>query len=333
MKKYLLFLIIGIILAGGVYVLIKSVSKKYTGPAEKITIGVSDAVPELSALLYIADKNNYFENEGLDVVFKKELNGIVAQREVLTGQIDVATTPDFAIVSDSFEHDNFRILASIGKGDIIDILGRKDKNIKQPSDLKGKRIGYTPKSTSEFFLGRFLTFNNLALTDVTLVPLPFDKIPKALEDGEIDAAASINLFSHQIKQKMGENIVSWSAQVGQDVFWLLVSTEDFTKNRPQAVNKLLKAVSRAEEYLKKNPVEGRSIVSNHLQLDQSYFNEIWPRAKLSISLDQSLLLNMESEAEWVIANKLTDKVSTPYYRGYIYTDALKKIKREAVTIY
>lgn len=306
---------------------------KNAEPVENVSIGVSDAVPELSALLYIAEKNKYFEDEGLAVVLKKELNGLVAQKEVFAGQIDVATTPDFAIVSDAFEHDNFRILASIGRGDIIDILGRKDKNITKPADLKGKRVGYTPKSTSEFFLGRFLAFNNLTLADITPVPMAFDKIPQALENGEIDAAASINLFSYLIKQNMGENIVSWSAQGGQDVFWLLMSTKDFTTSRPQVVKKLLKAAVRAEEYLRQNPIEGKSIAMDRLRLDPAYFDEIWPRNKFAVSLDQSLLLSMEEEAQWVIANKLTDKITAPHFRDFIYKDALKKIKQEAVTLY
>jgi ABC-type nitrate/sulfonate/bicarbonate transport system substrate-binding protein len=316
----------------GVWLVVPTLIKKVKS-SEKITIGVSDAVPELSALLYIVEKNKYFEGEGLDVVLMKELNGLVAQKDVLAGKIDVATTPDFAIVSDAFEYDNFRILTSIGKGDIIEILGRKDKNITKPADLKGKRVGYTPKSTAEYFLGRFLSFNNLSLKDVTLVPMAFDKIPQALESGQIDAAASINLFSYPIKQKMGDNVVSWSAQEGQDVLWLLVATADFTTKRPEAISKLLKALIKAEQYLKTNPVEGKSIVRERLNLDKDYFDEIWPRNKFEVSLDQSLLLNMQEEAQWIIANNLTDKTTAPHFQDFIFKDALKEIKHDAVTIY
>ena len=309
-----------------------SQTQKNIEPVEKITIGVSDAVPELSALLYIAAKNKYFEDAGLDAVLKKELNGLVAQKEVLDGKIDVATTPAFAIVSDGFEHNNFRILASIGRGDIIEIIGRRDKNITKPADLKGKRVGFTPKSTAEFFLGRFLSLNNLTLADITPVPMAFDKIPAALESGDIDAAASINLFSYPIKQKMGQKVVSWSAQGGQDIFWLLVSSKDFTTSHPKTVKKLLKAVIKAEEYLKKNPTEGKAIIMNRLHLDQAYFNQIWPKNKFGVSLDQELLIAMEDQARWRIENKLTDKAKVPNYLDFIYLDGLKNVKPEAVSI-
>ena len=160
----------------------------------------------------------------------------------------------------------------------------------------------------------------------------FDKMPQALENGQRDAAASINLVSYPIKQKMGQKVVSWSAQGGQDIFWLLVSSKDFTTSHPKTVKKLLKAVIKAEEYLKKNPTEGKAIIMNRLHLDQAYFNQIWPKNKFGVSLDQELLIAMEDQARWRIENKLTDKAKVPNYLDFIYLDGLKNVKPEAVSI-
>ncbi len=50
------------------------------------------------------------------------------------------------------------------------IVARKDSGISAPGDLKGKRIGYTPGTTSDFFLDSMLTAS--ALRDRQSTPSP-----------------------------------------------------------------------------------------------------------------------------------------------------------------
>jgi NitT/TauT family transport system substrate-binding protein len=59
---------------------------------------------------------------------------------------------------------------------------------------------------------------------------------------------------------------------------------------------------------------------------------LWSESLFSISLDQSLIVTMEDEARWMIKNNLTSEKQIPDFLGYIYEDALKAIKPEAVNI-
>ena len=58
----------------------------------------------------------------------------------------------------------------------------------------------------------------------------------------------------------------------------------------------------------------------------------WDEFTFEISLDQSLLINIESEARWAINNNLTDATEVPNYLDYIYLDALEEVRPNAVTI-
>ena len=54
---------------------------------------------------------------------------------------------------------------------------------------------------------------------------------------------------------------------------------------------------------------------------------VWQQNRFSLTLDQSLVLAMEDEARWMIANNLTNATAVPDFRQYIYTDGTGK--REA----
>jgi len=59
---------------------------------------------------------------------------------------------------------------------------------------------------------------------------------------------------------------------------------------------------------------------------------VWSQNQFSLSLDQALIVTMEDEARWMIANKLTSEKQVPDFLNYIYVDALKAVKPEAVNI-
>ena len=57
-------------------------------------------------------------------------------------------------------------MASIGLSTGNKIVARKDRNILKPSDLKGKRIGFSPNTTSDYFLDMFLLANTISRSEV-----------------------------------------------------------------------------------------------------------------------------------------------------------------------
>ena len=173
----------------------------------------------------------------------------------------------------------------------------------------------------------------MSLSDVKSMDLTFIESQEALATGKIDAVVVNDLFAYQINKTLGTNGVSWDAQSGQDVFSSVVSTDEFIESHPQEVERFLRALVRAEQFVKTDPDQVKQIVKDYFHLEQEYFDQSWGKNNFTISLDQSLLLIMEDEARWVIANKLTDKTKIPDYIDLIYPDALRKVKLEGVTLY
>lgn len=308
-------------------------SGSYTGPVEEIKLGVSKAAPELSALIYIAENQNYFSDQKLNVEQIDQENGIVAQQNAEKGVIDMATTIDFAFASDSFTHESMRILATIGRAKFVEIIVRNDRGITIPTDLKGKKIGVVPKSASEFSMGKFLAFNNILLSEITVVPLTFSELQDAIVSGKVDAVATNDPFAYNIKKALGVKSIYWPTQETPGVYWMVVTSQDYITRHAHTTQRFLAALVQAEQFLKKNPFEAKEIVRLKLNLDKDYFEQTWSKSNFSVTLDQSLLLTLEEEARWRIAHSFTDKITIPNYIDYIYADALRKIRVDSVTVY
>lgn len=268
----------------------------YTGPVETIRLATAKTGPELSNLIWIADKQGYFKDEGLNVEITQETNGVAAQEKVAAGNADIATDSDFGFVSDSFTLDNLRILASIDQAQVVDIVARKDSGINIPSDLIGKKVGLAPKVAAEFFFGQYLTANNILPSQVNIINTPIADQQQAIVNGNLDAVVTNDPYVYNIKTALGKNGIDWPAQGGQNFYWLIISSSQFLKTHPEAAARFLKSLVSAENFLKANPEQGKQIVKNKLGEDQNYFDQNWPKHMFGVTLDQSLLITVENEA-------------------------------------
>jgi NitT/TauT family transport system substrate-binding protein len=131
---------------------------------------------------------------------------------------------------------------------------------------------------------------------------------------------------------MANNIVVWGAQSGQMTYWNLTSTGAWITNESELVNRLLRSLAQAEDYLKVHPDDSKAIVQKRLNYDDSYISSVWPQHRFSLSLDQTLIVAMKDEAQWMINSNLTSEKTLPDFVDYIYLDGLKAVKPEVVNI-
>ena len=335
MKKYLVPIIIVIILAGGAYVLfgqpswLKPVPQKYTGPVEKITVS---NIEEYSTLVWVAEHQGYFTDNGLEVTTKDYQSGKAAADALLAGEADISVSADIVFVSNVFTNPDLRTLGTVATVENVGLVARKDRGVIKPSDLKGKKIGATSKSVSEFFLGTFLTFNGLSLADVEVVDLKPKDMGDALLRGDVDAVSTWEPNVFNIKQQLGNRAISWSAQNGQKYNMLLLTKEKFLRDHTGAIERFVKSIVQAEEFVRDNNETAKNFIAEKYHYSPLYIDSAWPQYEFVVKLSQSLLLTMEDEARWRIKNKLTDITTVPNYLNFIYFDALEKVRPEAVTI-
>jgi len=275
-------------------------SQKYSGPVEKVSIGIS-ATSLLPSLVHIGKEKGYFLEEGIDLEIKGYSTGKDSLEATFKGEIDMCTVADTPIVSNSFKRNDFTVFGTILQGaEHAKCLARKDRNISTPQDIIGK-----------------------------LKPA---EMAKAIVDGDVDVIFAWEPNIYHAAKSLGENAVILPSDVGYLATFNLVSKNDFVENNQQLLKRILKALIKAEEFTKDNREESVDIIAACLKTDREIIDKLWDIYEFRVSLTQAFLITLEDEARWFIKNKLTSVTEIPNYLDYIYWDALKAVKPEAVEI-
>lgn len=325
----LILLVVTLSLLAGLYLLKGKQPGEYTGPVEKIVLasyeGDSGLIP------YIAEEQDYFREQGVDVQFKNYEAGKLAVDALLAGKADIATSAEAVLVSHSFQNQDLRLLSTIAVGNTNGVVARKDRGIKTAKDLRGKRVGVTGKSAGEYNLGVLLMFNGLQMEDIEPVDLKPGEIVRSVVSGETDAGFTWEPNLYHIKTKLDENAIIIKTEV-PEVRFVLLSTNKWLKNNPDAALRFMKALLKAERYIRQNPEKAKLFTKEKFGYEQDYLVSTWQNHRFVIELPQPLLNILEGQAKWQIRNNRLDTDQMPNYLEYIYFDALNALKPEAVTI-
>jgi len=304
--------------------------KGYSGKMEPVTIG--RPVSDTGALIFTADDRHFFKGNGIRLTQKDYDTGLAAVEGLLNHEIDLSGSGEFPLVVKALENADISIIGSYARSFNTYLVARVDKGIRKEADLKGKRIGLPRRTVPEFYLGRFLDLHGLNIRDVTLTNLTPKQAVDAVVNGTVDAAVVWEPYVSQIRERLTNRIITWSAHSGQAQYSILVGRNEWIRQHPNLVKGVLDSLAQAEEYTVQHPTEAMAILKKRYQHDDAYVARVWPEYQFSLFLDQALTLALEDEARWMIKNNLTNKKQVPDFLDYIYEDGLKTVKAEAVNI-
>jgi len=313
---------------GGYFLLRQEEPGKYAGPVDKVTVAAAEYLA--GALIYVAEDQRFFEENGLDVTIRGYGSGKACADALINREADICTSAGFVFVSNSSQHVDLRVFGTVATAQVKELIVRKDRGITTIDDLAGKRIGVTRRSGAEFLLGVFLTLNGLSYETVELVDLKPSEIVEAISDGDIDAAFTWDPYSYDIKKELGENVISWFG--GEEFYFLLLAQRDWIEDNPAAAERFIESLLEAEEYIEDNSEKVKEFVKGRFDYEADYIEYSWPRQEFAVILEQAMLITFEDQARWRIENNLTDKTQIPNYLNFIYWDALEAAKPEAVTV-
>ena len=323
-----LFVMVTLLIVGLSFVSCRS---DETGIRKKVTVGVSTSF--LSIPVYIAQKQGFFSDEGLDVTLKEYTSGKKATQALFAGEVGISTVIDMPVVFNSFERQDFCIFATFAYSfPFIKIIARKDSGIKTGADLKGKKVGANRGTTSHFFLGVFLIHNRLSISEVEIINIEIADLPSALKNGEVDAISVWQPHTKKAMQLLGDNSIELaSPEICRSNFNFAVM-KMFAKEHPKILQKLLRAFDKSATFIKNEREKSLEIMATSLNLDKDTIRPTWDNVIFGISLDQSLLVGWDDIARWAIKNRLVNKKQIPNYLNYICLDALEAVKPNSITI-
>lgn len=306
-------------------------TQKQFGQKEKITIAYSTLAN--SVLVHIAFAKGYFDEEGLEAISQPHAFGKLALAEVIAGKADIATVADTPIVFAVMNGEKVATLAVIQTSNKNEgIVARRDHGITHPADLKGKKIGVPLGTTAHFFVDTFLQIHGVEQEKVTLVDMKPTEMVGALDSGRLDAVSTFNPTLKELERSLGKNGIVFEDESLYTETFCVAAMQEYVKKHPETIKKFLRALIKAESFVKENDKEAQNLVADFTKTDKIVLAATWEIMHFRVTLDQALLVDFEDQTRWVLKNKLATGTQMPNYLDYIYTDGLHAVKPDAARI-
>jgi ABC-type nitrate/sulfonate/bicarbonate transport system substrate-binding protein len=300
--------------------------------AQEFSIAVSRS--SLSLPLFVAESQKYFADEGVMVTTRECLGGHRCIRMIFDGEVDMATASEMPTMLNSLQRSDFAIVATFAtsKRD-VKLVARRSAGINNPADLSGKRIGTIEGTSSHYFLDLYLLSNGVDPRGIELVGLPPEQITAAMKDRSIDAVATFEPFAYRSTRALaGDAVVMYSPRIYTETFNLLASRKIIAEREP-AIVKVLRALARAQRFIRERPQHAQAILRERMQEEQAFVDATWNDIDYRLSLEQPLISTLEGQARWAVREGHVARDSRiPNFLDFVALEPLRKADPAGVTL-
>lgn len=267
MKK-ILSIIAVLVVIGIVWVVVGAKKDEYVVKVGYLPISVS--VP-----FFYAHEKGYFTEEGISIKAIEMQTSNQIFEAIARGDIDV--TPELSLIpvlaGENVDKGRFKIYSvtdSTSAEPFDSLLVKKDSNIKDIAQLKGKKIGVFPGSTATAFLKKYLSDRNVDISATQFVPLPPASQLSALSAGSIDVLFAyeplITIGTQSGEAKILTGSVISSFQEHNPLGVGIMSTK-FINEHPELSGKVVSVFDKANTDIR-NGTDFREVVATSLKLDE-----------------------------------------------------------------
>ena len=299
--------------------------------AQELTVAVSKS--PLSLPLYVAEVAGYFQDAGLKVRFTECVGGHRCLRLMLDGQVDAATAGDTPVVFNSFQRSDFGIIGTVATtSDDLKLYVRQDAGIARPRDLAGKRVGVVIGTASHYFLDSLLMVHGVDPRQIQPVPMQPEAMQEALQAKRVDAVSVWEPYGYRIAGALKTSVAALPNAGAYSAVFNLIVQRRLVGARDADLVKLLTAVDRAQTLIRDDPARAKLILRQRLATDDDFVRWVWPSLTYRLSLDQSLLKTLESEARWALREGHVTGRAAPNFLPFLHRAPLMQVRPEAVGI-
>ncbi|HWI40615.1 MAG TPA: NrtA/SsuA/CpmA family ABC transporter substrate-binding protein [Verrucomicrobiae bacterium] len=297
------------------------------GKPETTRIVLSDVRVPGSLPVYVALEKGIFRRHGLEVTLASHGTGKETIEEVASGRAQAATAADVPVALAILDGKKFTVVTAIATTDTSNaIVIRRDRV--RGDDLRGKRVGFTPGTTADYFLDTFLLLRRLPREAVIRVPLKADEQVAALRDGKIDALSTWHPYILQAAAAVADGVEVRTERDFVDTVYCLVLDTNFVEKNPGAVRRLVQALRQAVAYTRGNSGPSAEILSRYIPIPDPAAMKGY---HYDVTLEQSLLINMSNEYAWAKrAGYYTGP--SPDFTRYLHSRTLESIDPDLVSV-
>jgi len=299
-------------------------------PAPPLVVGT----PHLAAtaLLYLAERSGCFSQGDTRIELRNYPSGRDALAALRRGEVDAAAGYQTPLIFNAFEDPSLRILTTLHSSARASyMVGRRDRGIRSGADLRGKRIGYPPRTSAEYLLRTTLAYEGLNMDDVELVGIDPPDAAAQLRAGRVDAVAnwSPHIDAAAAAIEPGNRQVIYS-DIYEEMS-MIATRQDVRERRAKALHQLVRCTVKAARELEALPDRGlQQAAAVFPQLPPEQLRSQWAEITHHVGLSNALLSVLTHEAEWLAASQ-QPRARVPVFADMLAAEFLAAAAPETIT--
>ena len=257
---------------------------------------------------YVADKEKFFEKEGVDVIIKFATSGKVGVDSMVAGSGVMAISGVFPAVSAAATAPVYIIApVSVEDGDTKLVVR---PGINSAADIKGKRVGYKLGSDGHLFILRYLEKFGMDLDDIRSQNVPVAGLVAAFSRGDLDAVAVWEPVSSKALEAVpGATMLAAKGIV--PIYNPVSMRKDFVESQPETARKLVRALVAATDFINENPDRAAQIAAGVTKLEVDEVKRIMSTYTYTMTIDRAFYAGMDNVAGFLYQRKLTRTKADP----------------------
>lgn len=297
--------------------------------AAEVTIGTA---PNLQTLpIVVAESQGYFAKEGIELNQVKFTSGRRALEALIGGQLDVAFMAEYPVSIASISEQPFGTFTTLSRYTANRLVSKASIGFKDLKDLEGKKIGTTKGSNTEFFTEALLA--SAGVTAEVINVSPPDIVP-ALARGDIDAGIMFPDFYPAAEKALGDDYREFRSDAY--IAWFVLSaTPDMLENRSDEIEAMVRALIKAEDFIKSNPEDAQQALADAMEglMSLEAIKARFSEAEYEIGLGNGLLDLLETQAQWVVEKGMVEaEPSRELIKSYLTTGPLEVVDAARISL-
>jgi sulfonate transport system substrate-binding protein len=260
------------------------------------------------APLYVAKEKGWLQEEflrqGAIVKWSSFPAGPPMNESFASGEQDIGLMGDAPAIIGRAAGMDTRIIGRTSSGPtaLAVVVGKKSP-ISSPKDLRGRKVATVKGSNAHHLLTIMLRNGGMTTDDIRLVNMSQGDIAKAMENGDIDAAAVWEPLITRLSDQGTARVLADGTGIKKGIL-VSVATKAFIDRNPRLVLKFLEVYERGREYIRGNHREAARLLSGEMNLSPGQLERVLARFDFDPRLSDDDIAEMKSSEKFMSAARI-----------------------------
>ena len=299
-------------------------------PVEELTYRVG--YPDLpgTLLLYVAKDAQLFAAEHLQVEAKVFPTGREALEAAIAGELDAAVVYSTPLVLAAMRGEDVVVLTTLNRAEgLTGLAVQPATSIRTAADLRGRRIGISPGTSSQLALDVLLAEGGLEPRDIRPVLGQPRELMAALATGEVDAAS---LWVPNLLVATGPGKARLLVSELYTEMSMLAGMRPRIEARRTETRRFLRALLRAEAMIQRRPQLVESALRPRFpMLDHEQLQTVISHSRYQLGLSNLLISALRQEGAW-LEGRGEARAERVRFSDLVAPTMLEELAPESVTL-